>query len=265
MILTKKKRHAVIAGLCLGLAMAFIPAPIAQPKAEAAIAVWDEKNIEQAIQTAIKTAAILDVQQKELLLQIINQRKIDINRLADIVQKYQQKEAQSQKILAGDANVIPGAILAPGQLSDVSMTEALIRARIGDLKDILNGRITVVDAAENERKRQETIDETYKAAALQELAAREKLKNNADKAKELSDWAKNSDSQLEVMQIQTDLMATQIGSMDAFGSLLGISAHKEMMHRKAEAAKWAEAYKLEQQKKADADAVIKQIQEQQSQ
>ena len=122
-----------------------------------------------------------------------------------------------------------------------------------------------MDAAANERKRQETIDETYKAAALQELAAREKLKNNADKAKELSDWAKNSDSQLEVMQIQTDLMATQIGSMDAFGSLLGISAHKEMMHRKAEAAKWAEAYKLEQQKKADADAVIKQIQEQQSQ
>ena len=176
MILMKKKRHAITAGLCLGLAMAFIPAPIAQPKAEAAIAVWDEKNIEQAIQTAIKTAAILDVQQKELLLQIINQRKIDINRLADIVQKYQQKEAQSQKILAGDANVIPGAILAPGQLSDVSMTEALIRARIGDLKDILNGRITVVDAAENERKRQETIDETYKAAALQELAAREKLK-----------------------------------------------------------------------------------------
>ena len=32
-----------------------------QPKAEAAIAVWDEKNIEQDIQTAIKTAAILDV------------------------------------------------------------------------------------------------------------------------------------------------------------------------------------------------------------
>ena len=28
-----------------------------------------------------------------------------------------------------------------------------------------------MDAAENEKKRQETIDETYKAAALQELAA----------------------------------------------------------------------------------------------
>ena len=265
MILTKKKQRAITAGLCLGLTLAFTPVLPMQPKAEAAIAVWDEKNIEQAIQTAIKTAAIFDAQQKELLLQIINQRKIDVDRLAGIVQKYQLKDAQAQKILVGDAKVIPGAILAPGQLSDADMTEGLIKARIGDLKDIRNGRSTVVDAAENEKKRQETIDETYRAAALQELAAREKLKNNADKAKDLSDWAKSSDSQLEVMQIQTDLMATNISSMDAFGALFGISAHKEMLRHKAEAAKWAEAYKLEQQKKAEADAVVKQIKEQQSQ
>ena len=61
MILTKKKQRAITAGLCLGLTLAFAPVLPMQPKAEATIAVWDERNIEQAIQTAIKTAAILDV------------------------------------------------------------------------------------------------------------------------------------------------------------------------------------------------------------
>ena len=93
MFFSMKNQKALACGLFLGMTLAVCPlAP--QPKAEAAIAVWDEKNIEQAIQTAIKTAAILDTEQKELLLQIANQRKVDIYALATIEKKYADKEKQ---------------------------------------------------------------------------------------------------------------------------------------------------------------------------
>ena len=42
---------------------------------EAAIAVFDKKNIEEAIKTAIQTAKILTKEQKQLALQILNTKK----------------------------------------------------------------------------------------------------------------------------------------------------------------------------------------------
>lgn len=42
---------------------------------EAAIAVFDKKNIEEAIKTAIQTAKILTREQKQLTLQILNMKK----------------------------------------------------------------------------------------------------------------------------------------------------------------------------------------------
>ena len=57
------------------------------PKAEAAVLVYDAQNVEQAIRTAITTANILSNEEKQLLLQILNMKKLD----ASILTKYLEK------------------------------------------------------------------------------------------------------------------------------------------------------------------------------
>ena len=49
------------------------------PRAEAAVLVYDAENVAQAIKTAITTANILTNEEKQLLLMILNMKKLDAN------------------------------------------------------------------------------------------------------------------------------------------------------------------------------------------
>ena len=60
-------------------------------RTEAAIAVIDEKNIEEAIKTAIKTAEILREEQKQIALMILNMKKLDVSMLKELMKRNEDK------------------------------------------------------------------------------------------------------------------------------------------------------------------------------
>ena len=60
-------------------------------RTEAAIAVFDEKNIEEAIKTAIQTANILTEEQKQLALTILNMKKLDVGMLEELMKRNEEK------------------------------------------------------------------------------------------------------------------------------------------------------------------------------
>lgn len=75
------KKTAIVTGIVVGVAACFTTMLPTSHSTEAAIAVIDEKNIEEAIKTAIQTANILTEEQKQLALMILNMKKLDIGML----------------------------------------------------------------------------------------------------------------------------------------------------------------------------------------
>ena len=78
---------AVLLGVVLGIGTPLAAMTLEMHKTEAAVAVFDQKNIEEAIKTAIQTANILTTEQKELALMILDAKKLDLGML----QKWGQK------------------------------------------------------------------------------------------------------------------------------------------------------------------------------
>ena len=62
------KKTAIVTGIVVGVASCFTAMLPESHITEAAIAVIDEKNIEEAIKTAVQTAKILTEEQKQLAL-----------------------------------------------------------------------------------------------------------------------------------------------------------------------------------------------------
>ena len=71
------KKTAVVS-CAVGVLASFTAMIPTSHSTEAAIAVFDAKNIEEAIKTAIQTAKILTEEQKQLALQILNRKLFDI-------------------------------------------------------------------------------------------------------------------------------------------------------------------------------------------
>ena len=94
------KTTAVISGIMVGVLAGFTVMLPTSHRSEAAIAVIDQRNIEEAIKTAIQTAKILTEEQKQLALQILNMKKLDVSMLETLMKRNEEKE----KIpLSGDA------------------------------------------------------------------------------------------------------------------------------------------------------------------
>lgn len=96
----KSKKVVVAVGVAFGIAASFLAMIPSSHRSEAAIAVIDQKNIEESIKTAIQTAKILTTQEKELALMVLNADPLDIawrDRLGDL-----------QSIINGNTTVYDG-------------------------------------------------------------------------------------------------------------------------------------------------------------
>ena len=87
------RKTAVAVGVAFGISASLLAMIPAGHHSEAAIAVIDQKNIEEAIKTAIQTAKILSTEEKELALMILNSKKIG----SAEIEKYAQMQGAQQK------------------------------------------------------------------------------------------------------------------------------------------------------------------------
>lgn len=162
---------------------------------EAAIAVYDAQNVAEAIKTAINTATILTETQKQLVLEILNTKRININTLASIFNE--QKNADDD-FLSGDATI--GAI--PGLLNKDTTVENVLINEIGSVQDVFDENKTLVDLYLDTQKNIKALEATYKdsvQAAENAGKSSEKLMTSVNEA---VDTANNAEGQLQVQQAQ---------------------------------------------------------------
>ncbi len=187
----KLKGKILATGLFLGISAGFLAMIPTSHHTSAAIAVIDQRNIEEAIKTAIQTAKILTEEQKQLALQILNMKKLDISMLETLMKRNEEKE----KIpLSGDV-IYPDSLLKKNE-----SLEKIWNERIGNIEDVINGNITIYDAVMQEQKRQKAIHQSAKETAE---VAKETLKldeQNLEDAKKALEASNKAEGQQQAMQ-----------------------------------------------------------------
>ena len=233
----KFKGKMLVVSLALGIsagAVAMIPN---SHHTQAAIAVFDQRNIEEAIRTAIETANILTEEQKQLALMILNAKKLDENILTTWAQQNMQKRDESKH---GDM-IYPDSILNKSK-----SIEAEWNQRMGNIEDLMNGNATVWDVVLQEQKRQKAIQQAAKEtaqAAQQTIKVDEQNLDDAEKALEASN---NAEGQQQAMQAGNHIL---------YGILQSVAAgNKSKAH--AEAA-MAQYYDMKVQEQAASERVLK--------
>ena len=199
-------KTAVVSAVVIGVAASFTAMLPTSHKTEAAIAVIDQRNIEEAIKTAIQTAKILTEEQKQLALQILNMKKLDISMLEDLMKRNEEKE----KIpLSGDC-LFPESLIKENE-----SVQKIWNERIGNIEDVINGNMTVYDAVIREQKRQKTIHQSAKEttqAAQQTIKIDNQNIEDAQKALEASNKA---EGQQQVLQAGNYLLYDILQSVSA--------------------------------------------------
>ena len=232
------KKTVIVTGIVVGVAAGFTAMLPTSHKIEAAIAVIDEKNIEEAIKTAVQTAKILTEEQKQLALQILNAKKLDISMLETLMKRNQKKE---ESILAGDA------VMPPGIINDKSKSvQAQWEERIGNVEDVINGNMTVYDMAIQEQKRQKAMHEASKGAAQAAQQTIQIDKQNMEDAKKALEASNNAEGQQQALQAGNYLLYDILQSVSA-----GNRAKAHM------AASMAAYFDSKVQEKAESDRILK--------
>ena len=232
------KKTAVITGIVVGVTACFTAMLPTSHKTEAAIAVIDQRNIEEAIKTAIQTAKILTEEQKQLALQILNMKKLDVSMLETLMKRNEEKE----KIpLSGDM-VIPEGIINNKNKS----VEAVWQERIGNIEDVINGNMTVYDIVIQEQKRQKAIHEASKGAAQAAQQTIQFDKQNMEDAKKALEASNNAEGQQQALQAGNYILYDILQSVSA-----GNRAKAHM------AASMAAYYDSKVQEQAESERILK--------
>ena len=232
------KKTAVVSAVVVGVAASFTAMLPTSHKIEAAIAVIDEKNIEEAIKTAVQTAKILTEEQKQLALQILNAKKLDITMLETLMKSNKKKE---ESILSGDA------VMPPGIINDKTKSvQAQWEEQIGNVEDVINGNMTVYDMAVQEQKRQKAIHEASKGAAQAAQQTIQFDRQNMEDAKKALEASNNAEGQQQALQAGNYLLYDILQSVSA-----GNRAKAHM------AASMAAYFDSKVQQQAESDRILK--------
>lgn len=206
-------------------------------RTEAAIAVIDARNIEEAVKTAIQTAKILTEEQKQLALQILNMKRLDASVIEELIRQNTKKD---EEILAGDM------VLPPGIINDKFKTvQAQWEERIGNIEDVINGNMTVYDMVIQEQKRQKAIHEASKSAAQVAQQTIQLDRQNLEDARKALQASNESEGQHQAIQAGNYLLYDILQSVTA-----GNRAKAHM------AASMAAYFDLKVQEQAESERIL---------
>ena len=232
------KKTAIVTGIVVGVASCFTAMLPESHITEAAIAVIDEKNIEEAIKTAVQTAKILTEEQKQLALQVLNTKKLDISMLETLMKRNEEKEKMP---LSGDM-AIPTGIINNKNKS----VEAVWQERIGNVEEVINGNMTVYDMAVQEQKRQKAMHEASKGAAQAAQQTIQFDRQNMEDAKKALEASNNAEGQQQALQAGNYLLYDILQSVSA--------GNRSKAHM---AASMAAYFDSKVQEKAESDRILK--------
>ena len=235
--MTWLKKTVAVTGLMVGITAGFAVMLPTSQRTEAAIAVIDARNIEEAVKTAIQTAKILTEEQKQLALQILNMKRLDASVIEELIRQNTKKD---EEILAGDM------VLPPGIINDKFKTvQAQWEERIGNIEDVINGNMTVYDMVIQEQKRQKAIHEASKSAAQVAQQTIQLDRQNLEDAQKALQASNESEGQHQAIQAGNYLLYDILQSVTA-----GNRAKAHM------AASMAAYFDLKVQEQAESERIL---------
>lgn len=220
-----KKKLAVTLGVWIGMSASI--AAMLPHSSEAAIAVWDEKNIAQAIEMVTKTTQILSDEDKRLLLAIINAKKLD----ADMIQSYLKDVAKSQQdhgLLGNISLATDGGGMTMSDIDKLyqeakrqnggqsaafdgaAYVEKAWVERLGDLQRVLNGNITLADAAIHETAREKALNDAFLEAAMTAQQTQQGNLDIQEQTNQLLEQSMNAEGETQILQAGNALAAQNV-------------------------------------------------------
>lgn len=239
---TKRLQTAVVMGLILGVTTPLAAMMTRSHSTEAAVAVFDQQNIEEAVKTAVTTAKILTTEQKELALMILDAKKLDLGMLQDWMQKNKKAEGFCKTIdMMQDIDALKKQGKVPSILNVNSSATAILVNEIGAIEDALNGRQTLVDLYHQTQKNHKALDATYRAAAERAKASQKVTEETNTTVHEAVAAANKAEGQQQIMQAGLQIAAAAViqgaDQKELIAQLLAMQAEKWYVdnHEKAQA------------------------------
>ena len=228
------RKTAVAVGVAFGISASLLAMIPAGHHSEAAIAVIDQKNIEEAIKTAIQTAKILSTEEKELALMILNSKKIG----SAEIEKYAQMQGAQQKQIFDEKMGQEGVL---GKIwgdkkggTNPNPLDTVWRERLGDLQSILNGNTTVATGILNERRREETLAATFKDAAQSAQNTQQANIEIAKSTQEALNASNQAEGTMQVMQSGNAINANSVLALLQMTKMYSNAVAAEASHYQAE-------------------------------
>lgn len=213
-----KKKIAVAMGILMGISGSFFAMIPSSHHTEAAIAVIDQRNIEEAIKTAIQTANILNEEQKKYALMLLHLKKIDGSVLQSVMNDVQKQNLEKNKRDPLSAcNQVPDSILNYQKATVAAWVQGM-----GDMKRVLNGEMTVYDMYQSEQKRKKALADTYEQTFGE---AEKAIKYTADTDKTIEEGIKQSN------EAEGEMQAMQAGNIIAAGDAQHRSTQTKLLAR----------------------------------
>jgi len=217
------KKWMLAAGITMGVLGAGVGMlPQARP-AQAAVLVYDAKNVAEAIKTAITTADILTNEQKQLALQIINMTQMNKNQLLQYLQGMQKQQRYPMDEKDGQIGV-----LAPNRTPQDVLDDCF-----PDLDGVLNGQIPVMDVYEASKKSLQALQNTNNDALRMAKATQVMADSVSESTMEALQNSTNAKGNLEAQQANTQVQAAGVMALMHGNNLLAnIGASQALRYQK---------------------------------
>lgn len=236
----KLKKGAIVLGILMGCAGVFGGMVMKNHTSEAAVAVWDQKNIAEAIKNVLNTTNILTEEQKKIALELLNMKSLDADKLAKILQGHMKQGDEFW-----DEKGAYKGILNPNKKASTVWDEAF-----GKIDLILDGNVTPQDVGQLTASGIRLIEKTNRDAAE---AAQNQLKRDEEMQKRIENLLKeneNPEGEMQAQQLETAMTAEVANAIRDNNHLQTHSLTlkmTEMEYQNAQQAKW-------EREKADAQA-----------
>ena len=251
---TKRLQTVVICGCLLGISVPFgamIFHENRAPRAEAAVLVYDAKNVAEAIKTAITTADILTNEQKQLALMLLDAKKFD----KGVLMKWLAGNEEAQQITGQvigwlgkrmdvwgvtiDPEVVRQMGKSPAILNQKSTTGDILIKHIGSINTVLDKNRTLVDPHLESSKNHRVLDSTYQAAAARAQTSQKVTESINKTINEALERANNAEGESQILQAQTAILAASVlqnaDEKDLLANLLAAQAEKYYVENREKA------------------------------
>ena len=220
-----KKAVAIGIGAVMGVSASLLAMVPASRDSEAAIAVVDEKNIEEAVKTAIQTAKILTEAQKQYALMLLNLKKLDVSSLL----KFLGTQDKNLEGLEEQYNNYQGV------LSKSKTLENIWKETVGDYESVLSGKLTIYDMYKITRNRAKMAQDTVNDANVIIKNAQKTNKQLMESNKEIIEKVNEAEGELQVEQGQTQaIVNTTTATIQGTEQLSALVSYEQMKMQERE-------------------------------